>query len=103
MGGPIPHSALKVPLPLEGSGVFHYCFTHGLLWHQGAGLGWALCYWVVVKALMCPHWASSETTRVGRKRSSVTTRGIMEVICLHMIVIDSAYVGGEGGLELVTV
>ena len=27
----------------------------------------------------------------------------MEVICLHLITIDSVYAGGEGGLELVPV
>ena len=42
---------------------------------QGAGLGWALCYWVVVKVLMCLHWASSETTQVGRKRETLLPLG----------------------------
>lgn len=71
---------LRIPLQLEGSGVSHYCFMHGLHWHQGSGS--------VVASLLLGSGQNPDVSSLGlfwyhpsgeREGNSITARWEMKV------------------------
>lgn len=102
------------------SGVFHWCFIHGLLQHQRVGVLVASLLLGSSQSPGVSSWASSDATQVGRKRETllpttcgdsgsylsapdrhtVTTRGVVEVTCLHLIALTLCMQEESEGLNL---